>query len=80
MKKGKYRTKLGSIFDERSVNQSDVSKRTKIGKNRLTDLCTKELVRIKADELYLISLAIKMDPCHLLEELCSDNKLVKDKT
>ena len=77
MKKGMNRTKLGKLFDDNSVNQAEVSRKTGIGQNRIGQYATKDdkLKNLKANELYLIALAIGMKPSELLEVVCAEIKL-----
>jgi putative transcriptional regulator len=70
-------TKLGSLLDKKSVNKSEISRRTGIRKSRLSELSSNAKVRLKADELYLIALAIDVNPCEILKEVCGDLKLEK---
>jgi DNA-binding Xre family transcriptional regulator len=67
-------TKLGEFLISKSVNKSEVSRKTGISKARLSELTTKPKTRLQATELYLIALAIGTDPCGLLEYLCGDLK------
>ena len=67
-------TKLGEYLDHKSVNKSDVSRKTGISKARLSELTTKESAKLRAEELYLIALAIAVNPCDMLENLYSDYK------
>lgn len=67
-------TKLGEYFAKKSVNKSDVSRKTGISKPRLSELTLKESAKLRADELYIIALAIEVNPCELLEFVCKDLK------
>jgi DNA-binding Xre family transcriptional regulator len=69
-------TKLGEYLERRAVNKSHVSRRTGISKQRISEISTKDSARLQADEVYLIALAIEVNPCELLEYVCSDVKLV----
>ncbi len=71
-------TKLGKYLDNRSINKASVSRKTGINKNRLSELSNNFSTKIKADELYLIALAIEVDACELLEYLCGDLKLKEE--
>lgn len=70
-------TKLGKYLTKRSVNKSEVSRRTGIGKVRISELTLNDNTKLRADELYLIALAINVEPCELLKEVCGHLKLVK---
>lgn len=71
-------TKLGEFLDKRSINKASVSRKTGINKNRLSELSNNFATKLKADELYLIALAIEVDACELLEYVCGDLKLKKE--
>lgn len=67
-------TKLGEFLVSKSVNKSEVSRKTGISKARLSELTTKPSARLQAGELYLIALAIGTDPGTLLQYVCGDLK------
>ena len=68
-------TKLGEYLDRKAVNKSHISRRTGISKQRLSELSINGSTKLRASELYLISLAIEADPCELLEYVCGNLKL-----
>jgi hypothetical protein len=68
-------TKLGLYLTKRSVNKSAVSRRTGISKPRLSELTLNAATKLRADELYLIALAIEADPCDLLKALYGGMKV-----
>jgi len=68
-------TKLGAYLDKKSVNKSEISRKTGIRKSRLSELSTNPKAKLRADELYLIALAIDLNPGEVLNEVCSDLKL-----
>ena len=70
-------TKLGLFFAKKSINRSDVSRKTGISKTRLSELANNINTQLKVKELYLISLAIDEDPGELFKEVCKDYKLPK---
>jgi DNA-binding Xre family transcriptional regulator len=72
-------TKLGDYLSKKSVNKSDVSRKTGISKARLSELTLKESAKLRAEELYLIALAIEVNAGELLEFVCSGTKLQKTK-
>lgn len=72
-------TKLGEYFEKKSINKSGITRKTGIGKNRLTRLSNDETTRLLADELYLIALALDIKPTELLEYVCGELKLKKEK-
>ena len=71
-------TKLGEYFDQKAVNKSHISRRTGISKQRLSELSIKPNAHLRANELYLIALAIGADPCELLEYVCGHLKMKVD--
>lgn len=70
-------TKLGKYLAKKSVNKSEVSRRTGISKARISELTLNESAKLRAEELYLIALAINVDPCEVLTEICGHIKLGK---
>ncbi len=70
-------TRLGKYLAKRSVNKSEVSRRTGIGKVRISELTLNSSTKLRADELYLIALAINVEPCEVLREVCGHLKLEK---
>ena len=63
-------TKLGEFLAKRSVNRAAISRKTKIHTTRLNELSNKDSAKLRADELYLIALAIEVDPGELLDYVC----------
>ena len=70
-------TELGLYLSRKSVNRSDVSRKTGISKTRLSELVNNSSTKLRVDELYLIALAIDVDSCDLLKEVCKDLKLIQ---
>jgi DNA-binding Xre family transcriptional regulator len=70
-------TKLGSYLTKKSVNKSEVSRRTGISKARLSELTLNASTKLRADELFLIALAINVEPNEVLQEVCGHLKLNK---
>jgi putative transcriptional regulator len=70
-------TKLGKYLAKRSVNKSEVSRRTGISKARISELTLNTATKLRADELYLIALAINVEPSEILKEVCGHLKLEK---
>lgn len=70
-------TPLGLYLSRRSINRAEVSRRTGINKTRLSELCNNTATYLRADELYLIALAISADPCEVLREVCGHLGLAK---
>ena len=69
-------TELGLFLSRKSVNRSDVSRKTGISKTRLSELTNNASTKLRVDELYLIALAIDVDPCEVMKEVCKDLKLI----
>jgi DNA-binding Xre family transcriptional regulator len=70
-------TKLGKYLAKKSVNKSEVSRKTGISKARISELTLNTSTKLRADELYLIALAITVEPCEILKEVCGHLKLGK---
>jgi len=70
-------TDLGLYLSKKSVNRSDVSRKTGISKTRLSELSNNKRTKLRASELYLIGLAIDVNPCEVLNVVCEDLKLKK---
>lgn len=68
-------TKLGLYLAKRSINKSDVSRKTGISKVRLSELTLNENTHLRAKELYLIALAIHVSPAEMFTELYKDVSL-----
>ena len=71
-------TSLGLYLTKKSVNWAMVSRRTGISQARLSQLSSNESTKLRADELYLIALAIDMDPGEMFKEIFKDLKLEND--
>lgn len=68
-------TRLGEYLAKKAINRAAVSRRTGISKTRLSELSNNTGTKLRADELYLIALAIETDPCELLAFVCDHLKL-----
>ncbi len=69
-------TEIGKFLSKKSVNKAEISRRTGIGTSRLSDLSLKDSARLTAEELYLIALAIDVEPATVLKEVCKNLELV----
>jgi len=70
-------TPLGKYLLKRSINKSEVARKTGLSKVRMSELTLNTATKLRADELYLIALAINVDPCEILKEVCGHLKLEK---
>lgn len=68
-------TALGLYLAKKTVNKAEVARRTGISTSRLSELSLKESAHLRAKELYLIALAIDVDPCEVLREIYSNIQL-----
>ena len=68
-------TSLGLYLTKKSVNRALVSRRTGISQARLSQLSSNESTKLRADELYLIALAIDIDPGEMFKEIYKEMKL-----
>jgi len=68
-------TELGLYLSRKSINRSEVSRKTGISKTRLSELANNLNTKLRVDELYLIALAIDVKPADLIEVVCRDIKL-----
>lgn len=63
-------TPIGEFLAKRSINRAGISRRTGISAARLSELSNNDRSRLTAEELYLIALAIEVNPGELLEYVC----------
>lgn len=68
-------TKLGLYLAQKSINKSEVARKTGLSKARMSELSLNPTTRLQAEELYLIALAIGVNPCEVLEALYGDVQL-----
>jgi predicted XRE-type DNA-binding protein len=68
----KERTSFGSYLDRKSVNQAALARATGLRPNRISELASKDCLKMRADEIYVIAKAIGEDPCILLENILKD--------
>jgi putative transcriptional regulator len=73
-----FMTKLGLYLAKKSINKAEVSRKTGISASRLSELTLNDNTKLRADELYLIALAIDVNPAELLMFVCVDLKLMQD--
>lgn len=65
-------TKLGEYLGAKSVNKSEIARKTGLSKARLNRLTLNRSAHLRATELYLIALAIDANPCEMLEFICGN--------
>ena len=65
-------TELGLFLAKKSINKAEVSRRTGISASRLSELTINKSAHLRAKELYLIAMAIDVDPCELLKVVCKN--------
>lgn len=63
-------TVLGDFLAQRAINKAEVARKTGISKARLSELTLNQKARLTAEELYLIALAINVNPCEVLDFVC----------
>jgi DNA-binding Xre family transcriptional regulator len=68
-------TKFGEYLAQKSVNKSEVARKSGISKARLSELSLRDSAHLRAEELYLVALAIDVKPCDMLEFVCGAAKL-----
>ena len=70
-------TKLGFYLADKSVNKSEVSRKTGLTKARINSLSMNATSNLRAEELVLIALAIGVEPCDMLNDLYKNVRLKK---
>ncbi|MGC4233363.1 MAG: helix-turn-helix transcriptional regulator [Niabella sp.] len=65
-------TKLGLYLSQKSVNKSEVARRSGLSKARMNELTLNDRSHLRVEELYLIALAIDVNPGDLLEYVCAE--------
>ena len=73
-------TKLGIYLAQKSVNKSEVARKTGLSRARMNELTLHDRSHLRAEELYLIALAIGVDPSELLLALYGGIQLQKEKS
>lgn len=71
-------TRIGEFLAKKSINRASISRKTGISPARLSELSNKDSARLTAEELYLIALAIEVNPGELLEYVCGHLTLEKE--
>jgi putative transcriptional regulator len=70
-------TEMGLFLSRKSINRSEVSRKTGISKTRLSELANNPSTKLRADELYLIALAIGVDPGEMFKVIYKNLKLAE---
>jgi DNA-binding Xre family transcriptional regulator len=68
-------TELGEYLSKKSASKAEISKKTGISKSRMSELTLNHSTQLRARELYLIALALDVDPCEMIAELFKKLKL-----
>lgn len=68
-------TELGLYLAKRSVNRAEVARKTGLSTYRLSQLSINPKSQLRADELYLIALAIGEDPGVMFKHLYRETSL-----
>ncbi|MFC7526224.1 helix-turn-helix domain-containing protein [Parapedobacter sp. GCM10030251] len=68
-------TELGLYLAKRSVNRAEVARKTGLSTYRLSQLSINPKSQLRADELYLIALAIGEDPGVMFKHLYREASL-----
>lgn len=68
-------TRLGEYLDDKSVNKATVARKTGLSKQRMGELTLNENSKLRAQEVYLIALAIGVPPGELFDYVCAGTKL-----
>lgn len=71
-------TLVGEYFNKKSVSKAEIARKTGISKARLSELSNNPNTHIRATELYLIALAIDVNPVDFLNFVCKDLKLLEN--
>lgn len=66
---------MGLFLAKKSVNKADVARKTGISTYRLSQLSINPKSQLRVDEMYLIALALEIEPIEILEFVCKDLSL-----
>jgi len=70
-------TKLGLYLAAKSVNKSEIARKTGLSKARINSLSMSVQSHLRAEELVLIALAIDVEPAEMLKDLYKHVKIKK---
>lgn len=65
-------TDLGKYLSKKSASKAEISKKTGISKSRMSELTLNTSTQLRARELYLIALALDVDPCEMIKEIFNE--------
>ena len=68
-------TRLGEYLEKKLANKAGIARKTGISKNRLSQLSINHRTILSVQELYLIAVAIEVDPHEILDFVCQDFSL-----
>lgn len=71
-------TELGQYLSKKSASKAEIAKKTGISKSRISELTLNPSTQLRARELYLIALALDVDPGEMFKEIFRDLKLESD--
>ena len=68
-------TELGQYLSKKSASKAGISKKTGISKSRISELTLNPSTQLRAWELYLIALALDVDPGEMFKDIFDELKL-----
>lgn len=68
-------TELGQYLSNKSASKAGISKKTGISKSRVSELTLNPSTQLRAWELYLIALALDVDPGEMFKDIFIELKL-----
>jgi putative transcriptional regulator len=71
-------TELGLFLSKKSASKAEISRKTGISKSRISELTLNPSTQLRAWELYLIALALDVDPGEMFKEMYKDLSLKDD--
>ncbi len=71
-------TELGQYISKKSASKAEISKKTGISKSRISELTLNPSTQLRALELYLIALALDVDPGNMFKEIFKEITLEID--
>jgi hypothetical protein len=70
-------TALGLYLAKKFINKAQLCRQTGITTNRMNALTLSDNAHLRAEELYLIALAMDIDPGNLIKDIFKQTKLPK---